>query len=235
MFKLKEVAHILLASAVIGYVVAFANITWNSWFVYSGFAFLMLLANVLAKKLAAYKMGCDVQIVPWTIKRYWVYESAYFHGFSLPAWLLWPIALAWLSMGRVWWLVVSTFEVSATRSRIGRKFAELTEGDIALIAAAGICINLALALISAYLGFKEFMFMNLWFVFFNMLPFPAYDGGRILFGDMFFYLFFLVFSMAIIILLHIITSIGMILISALILAVILVLVFWGLIAKPLKF
>ena len=235
MFKLREVTHILLASAVIGYVVSFANITWNSWILFSGFGFLMLLANALAKKLVAYKMGCDIQIVPWTIKRYWFFESAYFHGWSLPAWLLWPIIVAWLSLGRVWWLVVSTFEVSATRSRIGRKFAELTEWDIALIAVSGICVNLALALISAYLGFQEFMFMNLWFVFFNILPFPAYDGGRILFGEMFFYLFFLVFSLAIIILLHITLSISMILISAVILAIIVALILFGLIAKPLKF
>lgn len=235
MFKLREVAHILLASAVIGYVVAFANITWNSWFVYSGFAFLMLLANALAKKISAYKMGCDVQIVPWTIKRFWFYESAYFKGFSLPAWLLWPIIVAWLSLGRVWWLVVSTFEVSATRSRIGRKFAELTEWDISLIATAGICVNLALALISAYLGFQEFMFMNLWFVFFNILPFPAYDGGRILFGDMFFYMFMLVFSLTIIILLHITLSMSMILISAVLVAIIAALIFYGFAAKPLKF
>ncbi len=235
MFKLREAAHILLASAVIGYVVAFANITWASWFVYSGFGFLMLLANAMAKKAAGYKMGCDVEITPWTIKRYWFYASAYFKKGSLPAWLLWPIAVAWLSLGRIWWLVVSTFDVSATRSRIGRKFAELTEWDIALIAAAGICVNILLALISAYFGFQEFMFMNLWFVFFNILPFPAYDGGKILFGEMLFYVFMLTFSLTIIVLLHITTSVGMIAVSAVLLALIVAIIFYGFITKPFKF
>src|SRR3989338_2181348 len=162
MFKLKEFIYILIASAVLGYVIAFSQMSWEAWMRYSIIGFIVLFANVVAKKVAAYKLGCEAEIQPLRIERYNFYESAHLR-YPLPMWVIWPIFVVWMSLGSVWWLVVTTFEVYATRSRVSRKFAELTEWDVALISAAGITANLIIAVIAASLGYQRFAFINLWF------------------------------------------------------------------------
>ena len=49
-------------------------------------------------------------------------------------------------------------------------FSETTEGQIGLIAAAGITLNIILAVIGYFLGFTTFSKLNIYFAFFNMLP-----------------------------------------------------------------
>lgn len=233
MFKLKEFVYIILASAVMGYVIAFSQMSWEMWLRYSLIGFLVLIINVIAKKIAGYKLGCEVEIQPWTTQRYWFYESAYLKRYHFPMWLLWPVFIVWVSMGYVWWLVVTTFEVYATRKRVGRKFAELTEWDIALISAAGIITNLIVAIVSASLGHEKFALINLWFVFFNLLPFPAYDGGKIFFGEMLFYAFIATFSIVVIILLHITVNPLIVSVSSLLAGIIAIFVFYSIFEKPL--
>lgn len=236
MLKLKEAVFIIIASAVIGYVIAFPVMEWGPWLTYSLIGSLVIIVNVIAKKIAAYKLGCEVEIQPWQVRRYWFYESAYLR-YPFPMWIVWPVFLVWMTLGKVWWLVVTTFEVYATRSRVGRKFAELTEWDVALISAAGIVANLILAVISASLGHQRFAFINLWFVFFNLLPFPAYDGGRIFFGEFLFYIFIATLSVVVLILLHIpavSTSPLIVLLSSLITAVIAIFVFYGIFERPMR-
>jgi Zn-dependent protease len=221
MFKLKEVIFILLASAVLGYVIAFPP-SYNTWLQFSGIALLILSLNILSKKLVAYKFGCELEVLPWTIERYGLDRAQYFR-WPLPAWLIWPIVVVWLSLGRIWWLVVSTFEVYATRRRVGRKFAEVTEWDIGLIAAAGIAANLLAVVIASALGYQQFAFISLWFVFFNMLPFPAYDGGKIFFSvssGRIFWVFMFSLTLAILILLHVAINTLTTVITALLVAVI---------------
>lgn len=227
MFSLKEFIFILLASAVVGYVIGFPLTSYISWFQFSLLGLSILLINILAKKLAAFKLGCEVEIKPWTVRRYWFRRTDYF-GFGLPAWLIWPILVVWLSLGRVWWLTLTGFEVFATRKRAGRKFAELTEWNMALIAASGIAANLLAAIISFSLGYNLFTVVNLWFVFFNMLPFPAYDGGRILFGERLFWVFMFASSLIILVLLHITKSSLIISLASLVLVVIAIVIIHGL-------
>lgn len=236
MFKLKEFVYILIASAVLGYVIAFSQMGWDTWLRYSIIGFIVLFANVVAKKAAAYKLGCEAEIQPWQIERYNFYESAHLR-YPLPMWVIWPIFVVWMSLGAVWWLVVTTFEVYGTRSRVTRKFAELTEWDVALISAAGITVNLIMAVIAASLGYQKFAFINLWFVFFNMLPFPTYDGGRIFFGEMLFYVFLATLSLMVIILLHIpiiATNALTVVISSVLVGIIAIFVFYSIFEKPLK-
>ena len=203
MIKFRELLFIVLGSLVIGYVVSFAQpITYEAWAKYSMIGFLLLAVNVLAKKLAAAKLGCEAEITPWQVRRFGFHEDSYFK-MPLPMWVIWPIFMIWATVGAIWWLVVLQFDAVATTSKVRHKYAEITEWDFGLIAAAGIVANLIFAAAAAYFGYSEVMAMNLWFVFFNMLPLPNYDGGKIFFGGRFFYMFMLIFSIAVIFLLHI--------------------------------
>lgn len=227
MFNLREVIFIIIASAVIGYVTAFPVQSYYSWLQFSAIGMAILLINVIAKKAAAFKLGCEIEIEPWTVRRYGLRKGDCFkHG--LPAWLIWPVVVVWLSLGRVWWLVLTSFEVFATRRKIGRKYAELTEWNIALIAASGIAANLLAAVIAFSLNYEQFAFISLWFVFFNMLPFPAYDGGRIFFGEKLFWIFMFSLSLIILVLLHIANAALIITLSSLLLFIIAIVIIHGL-------
>jgi Zn-dependent protease len=227
MFKLKESLFILLASAVLGYVVVFPVSSYEIWLRFSAIAFIILFINILAKKIIAHKLGCDIEIKPWNLERYG-FDRASYLKWPIPAWLLWPVIVVWLSLGRVWWLVVTTFETYATTKRAGRKFAEVTEWDIALIAVAGIIVNLAAVIVASAFGYQQFAFIGLWFVFFNMLPFPAYDGGRIFFGGRLLWVFMFTFTLAILILLHIAANLLTIVIASLLTAIIAAFFFYSL-------
>lgn len=227
MFRLKECLFILLASCVLGYVIAFPVSSYNAWLKFSAVALSILLLNILAKKIIAYKFGCELEVKPWNIERYGFDRASYFK-WPLPAWLVWPIAVVWLSLGSIWWLVATTFDVYATTRRAGRKFAEVTEWDIALIAAFGIVMNLVAAIVASALGYQQFAFISLWFVFFNMLPFPAYDGGRIFFGGKIFWIFMFTLSLTILILLHVAANTFTTVITALLTAIIAAVLFYSL-------
>lgn len=227
MFRLKESIFILIASAVLGYVVAFPVSSYETWLRFSAIGFIILLANILAKKIAAHKFGCEIEIKPWSIERYGFDRAAYFR-WPLPVWLIWPIAVVWLSIGRIWWLVMTTFEVYATTRRVGRKFAEATEWDIALIAVAGVVANLILIIIASIYGYQQFIFISLWFVFFNTLPFPAYDGGKIFFGSRILWVFMFTLILSILILLHVATNMLTIVITSLLTAILSVILFYSL-------
>ena len=62
-------------------------------------------------------------------------------------------------------------------------FSEVTEYQLGIIAATGIVINLALAIIGYFLGFHTFAQLNIYFAFFNMLPLSTLDGNKIFFGN----------------------------------------------------
>ncbi|MFH0831945.1 MAG: hypothetical protein V1886_03740 [archaeon] len=224
--RVKETLFILLAAAVLGYVTSFPMLFYSTWLKFSAIALGILLVNILAKKALAYKLGCVLEIKPWTFERYGFGRAQYF-GVPIPAWLLWPVLVVWASLGNVWWLVVSTFEVHATMRRVGRKFAEVTEWDISLIAALGIIANIIAAVIAYSLGYQQISFMSMWFVFFNMLPFPAYDGGRIFFGSRIFWVFMSSLSLAVLILLHIEASATITIITAVVSAIIAAVIFYS--------
>lgn len=196
--------YLVLFSLILGYVLAFPlsfTDPWLKWGKYAGFAFILLAFNLIAKKLSAYALDCYVEQDAWSWQRYWLYESAYWKR-PVPMWLLWPIALIWITLGAVKWLAITTFEVIPLQTRIKRRWSELTEWDISVIAASGIAANLLIAVAAAFFGYTEFSTIAIWFVFFNMLPLPAYDGGKILFGSKVFYSFIFIISILSLVLLH---------------------------------
>ena len=227
MRRLKEAMFILLGAAVLGYVIAFPVSSYQAWLKLSLIGLGILLVNILAKKILAYKLGCELEIKPWNFERYGFDRAQYFSR-EIPAWLIVPILAVWIGLGSIWWLVVSTFEVHATLRRVGRKFAEVTEWDIALIAALGIIANLIVAIAASAMGHQKIAFASLWFVFFNMLPFPAYDGGRIFFGGRIFWVFMFTLSLAVIILLHIAANPFITILTALITSIIAAVLFYSL-------
>lgn len=228
-----EIPYLVLCALVLGYCIALVysisfstSFTFLSMFKYALIALAILSINLVAKKLAALKLGCAIRAEPSTWRRFGFPESSYFR-WPFPSWIIWPLVFTGLSLGRFFWLSNMNFEVEPLPARAARKFSELTEFDIGLIAAAGIAANLFAAVIAAAFHNLSFTYLNLWFAFFNILPFPAYDGGKILFADKLFFVFMFTFTLIMLILLHVAGIITTI-ISAFLLAIIAAFVFYGL-------
>jgi len=203
MFKIKEIIWLLLGAVLLGYVLEFQNwsINWMSWLIYAGLAIAALFIHTGAQKIIAYKLGCDIEIELWNLRQYGFRKSQYFRR-PFPAWVVFPLVIAWVSFGVVKWLAVTVFDATPSL-RSGKRFSELTEWELGLIALSGSILNIIFAVAFQYFNFHEFAMLNAGFAFFNLIPFSSLDGVKVFFGGKFFWMFNFVLTTIILILLGI--------------------------------
>lgn len=209
-----------------------SSFTWLNWLAMAGLALIMLLIHVTSQKLVASKLNCDIEFRPWTIQRYGFKPRAYFKK-PFPAWLILPLTLVFLTTGYIKWFALTVFDASARKGRIG-KYTKLTEWELALIAAAGPLANLALAIISQFIGWYDFALLNAAFALFYLIPLGDLDGAKIFFGGKIFWMFIAVFALVIYILLGI-TNIATTVVAALVLAFIVVLFYYYLFESKIAY
>ena len=161
------------------------------------FIFLIILINIIAKKIAGYYFEAEVETKLWEMERYG-FLGAIVRGFyhpskkfkqALPLGAIMPIVVKVLSLGYVNWLASLTFDVKAKKHRVAKRhgfysFSEMTEFHIGLIAASGILANLSFAIIGYLIGATEFARFNIYYAFFNMIPLSSLDGNKIFFGSL---------------------------------------------------
>ena len=100
-----------------------------------------------------------------------------------------PILVALVSLGNFIWMAAMVFDVKPKISRVAKRhglysFSEMTESHIGMIAAVGVLVNIAAAILAYFLGFPTFARLNIFFAFYNILPFSDLDGNKIFFGNM---------------------------------------------------
>ncbi len=186
MFTKEEVGAILVSVLVLGFAISLIKSFYD--FVYVSFAvFAVILVNILAKKIAGFYFGSSIESRIWEVERFGFKPHHHFRK-PLPAGLLFPIIFSVLSFGYVVWMAPLVFDIKAKVYKAARRygiytFSEISEWHIGLIAVAGIVANLFFAIIGYLIGFEDFARLNVYFAFFNMLPFSDLDGNKILFGS----------------------------------------------------
>src|SRR3989338_1654728 len=125
----------------------------------------------------------------WEINRYGFKPGSHFMK-SFPAGAFFPIIIAAFSLGYLKWMACLVFDVKAKVYSAAKRygiynFSEMTEHHLGLIAASGILINLLLAVVGYLIGkgFEDFVNLNIYYAFFNMLPISDLDGNKIFFGN----------------------------------------------------
>jgi Zn-dependent protease len=101
------------------------------------------------------------------------------------------------------WMASLVFDVKAKAYHAAKRhgmysFSEMTEEHIGKIAAAGIFANLFLAVLFYLIGGDFgtlFAKLNIWFVFFNMIPLSDLDGNKIFFGNIILWSFLAVITL----------------------------------------
>ena len=187
MFKLKELVHLVLA------VVLFSFLIWS--FSDPGrilFSFIVssvvILVNVLAKKLTGRYLHLGVEMKIWELKRWGYYQRSELKK-GVPVGVFIPFLVAFVSIGAIKVLTFLQTEVSTTIRRVVKKrggfdrYAELTEWDNWKVIASGMFFNLGLVFV--YLIFKndltlEIAKYSVYYVMWNLLPIGKLDGMKIL-------------------------------------------------------
>jgi len=186
MFNIKEIVTLLVVTVVLAASANFLN-PLSSLLGILLAIFILLVLNVVAKKIAAYYFESEVEIKPWTIERYGFKTHQYLKR-PFPMGIVLPIIIALITVGNIIWMASIVFDVKPRLYRTAKRhglysFSEMTESHIGTIAAAGVVVNLVAAVLAYFLGFPGFARLNVFFSFYSLLPISDLDGNKIFFGN----------------------------------------------------
>jgi len=188
MFNKKELTYILIITIIIAFSISFLKDI--KIFLYTLLAvFLVLIINIISKKVASYYLDSEIEMKLWEIKRFGFKANDYFKK-PIPAGAIFPIIskIIFFPINGLVWMASFVFNVKPKTYRAAKRFglysfSEMTEFQLALISSAGIIANLFFAIIGYLIGFPEFAKLNIYCAFFNMIPLSDLDGNKIFFGS----------------------------------------------------
>ena len=190
MFNSKELFSILVLTLIFAFAIGLFRSIERLPYIFLVFL-IIILVNVLAKKIASFYLDSEMEIKLWTIERYGFKPSRYLKK-PFPAGIILPILtslLFWGQLSGFIWLASLVFDVKPKVYRAAKRYGlysytEMTEDHIGIIAATGVFANLFFAVIGYLLGFPEFARFSIYFAFFNMIPLSDLDGNKIFFGNL---------------------------------------------------
>jgi hypothetical protein len=188
MLNRKEVVVIIISIILLAFSVSFIKFSLSTFLYAVVSVFIILALNILAKKAMGYYVDSEVEIKLWEMQRYGFKSHEYFKK-PIPIGAILPVLASLVTLGHFKWLAALVFEVKPKVYRAAKRhglfnFSEMTEYHIGLIAAAGVAINLAAAVVAYLLGYTEFARLNIFFASFSMIPLSDLDGNKIFFGSL---------------------------------------------------
>jgi len=203
MLNKKELIVIIISTLVLAFSITLLN-TWKNFAYALAAVFILLMANIIAKKIAAFYFDAEVEIKLWEFRRFGFRKHWYVKR-PFPAGAVFPIVskIILFPINSFVWMASLVFDVKAKVYRARKRhelysFSEMTEDHIGYIAAAGIFLNLLLAFIFYFIGGDFgvlFAKLNIFYAFFNMIPLSDLDGNKIFFGNIVLWSFFAVLSL----------------------------------------
>lgn len=193
MLNKREILSVLITIIILAFVVSFSPVeTWGiSSFLYALlFVFIVIIVNIIAKKISSFYLDSEIEIGLWEFKRFGVKKHHRFKR-DFPAGAFFPIIskIILFPINSFVWMASLVFDVKAKTYRAAKRhelysFSEMTEFHIGYIAAAGIAANLLVAIIAYLIGFNLLAKLSIYYAFFNMLPISNLDGNKIFFGNL---------------------------------------------------
>lgn len=151
---------------------------------------VVILGNIFTKKFIAYRLDSEIEMKVWEIGKFGFTKDKHSKKpFPLGAFLPIISKIIFFPFKSFVWMASLVFDVKPRIYRGAKRFglytfSEMTEYHLGLIAAAGIVINLLMAIIGYFAGFPLFARLNVYYAFFNMLPISELDGNKIFFGNL---------------------------------------------------
>jgi Zn-dependent protease len=188
MFNRREIFSIIIVSVVLAFGITLAKDLYAFLLILLG-VFIVILINTFAKKITGFYLDSKVEVRIWEFRRYG-FKPEQRSRQPIPAGLIIPLLskIILFPLNGFLWMASMVFDVNAKKYKAARRhgiysFSEITEDQIGIIAASGIIFNLIACVIFYMVGLPLFAKLNIWFVFFNMLPISDLDGNKIFFGN----------------------------------------------------
>jgi Zn-dependent protease len=188
----KEIGALIVASVITAFAISIPK-NLNLFFLILLGVFILILVNVLVKKIMAYLLESEIEVKIWEIRRFGFRTHDHWkNAFPLGAFAPLISKIIFFPLNGFAWMASLVFETKAKAYHAAKRhgiysFSEMTEEHIGKIAAAGIFVNLLLAIAFYFIGGNFgilFAKLNIWFVFFNMIPISDLDGNKIFFGNL---------------------------------------------------
>ncbi|MEM3112895.1 MAG: hypothetical protein QXI33_00530 [Candidatus Pacearchaeota archaeon] len=192
MIKKEESYHILFAIIVLTFAVVYGQalnqtLTYITLFLSLIFISIILVGNILTKKISAYYFESELYVKIWMWERYGFKRHEYLNT-PIPLGILLSAIIALITKGFFIFMAVLESDAEGTSARASKRhgiyrFTELTENNLGMILASGVVFNLLLA-VFAYLA--DLSLLGRWSIFYaaySLLPFGSLDGTKIFFGN----------------------------------------------------
>jgi hypothetical protein len=187
MFSKKEIGWIFVAILLMGFVIGWSNKMSYSLSVFL-IALIIILVNVLAKKIAASHYSLKINHKIWHIQYLWFSKKDKLKK-PFPIGLIIPFLLSFLSMGliKVFALLQFDYENNYKKRALKRRgmyrHSEINESDLAFTSAWGFWSLIALAIISTLINQPEISKYAVYYGLWNLLPLSNLDGSKLFFGS----------------------------------------------------
>ncbi len=151
------------------------------------FAFLILAANGVSKKIAARALDADVEHDIWYASRYGFKPGGHLTKHA-PLGIILPLFVSVFSLGTAKCMTLLTYQTSALKRRAAKRFGyysftEMTDWHNALVGAAGITGVLLLAIVAYASAIDGLPSIAIYYAFWNMIPWSKLDGAQIFMGS----------------------------------------------------
>lgn len=191
MIKKREFGFILIAILIMAFVISLTypdmNINAIDFLYGLVYAILILFVSVIAKHITASIIHIEIEHSTWKLTRFWISKKRHLKH-ALPMGIIFPLLLSILSAGYIKCFAFLQFDSVAKLSKIikekgTRRYVEIMEWDLALIAFYGIVAVLVLSLVANFLTISSLAKFAVYYCMWNLIPFGQLDGLKILMGS----------------------------------------------------
>jgi len=153
------------------------------------FAAIIILTNILAKKIASHFYNIKITYKIWEFKRWGWHKRSEFKK-PVPIGLMLPFFLSILSLGLIKPFTLLQFDTQnlpkkrVLKKRGANRYSEINESDPAFTSAWGFWALIALAIIGYFINQPELTKYSIYYGVWNLIPISNLDGTKLFFGSL---------------------------------------------------
>ena len=190
------------------------NLWLTNFLIIAIFVTMTVLVHYVGHVLIAKKYKANIEHSIWKMSYFYVthFFSTRIHK-PIAMGIIVSLFITFASLGKLFFIAIESFKLKESKhKRIGFRYIDITDYEMALIAAGGPLANLIFALFLKLINIpylNSLILINLYYGLFHMIPFSELDGTKILFGSFPLYVFslFLILSSLLLIYIYSLTAI----------------------------
>jgi hypothetical protein len=193
-FTKKEITWLIIITIILAFIIGFTADIENETASITVIiplitAAIIILVNVIPKKIVAPIFSIKIEHKPWEFKRYGWYSRSRLKK-PFPIGIILPFILSFLSLGYLKMFTLLQFDYEnipqkRILKRVGRRNqrrTEINDSDLGYTAAVGLYSLFALAIIASLFNLDYISKYTVFYGCWNLIPFGNLDGSKIFFG-----------------------------------------------------